>query len=395
MRLPSRLPPPPVGEGAFRSALRSEWLVARVGAMLGTAILVCFLTGLVSHLHQHPVAGLPIPTEPVWGYRLSQGVHVASGLAAIPLLLVKLWSVYPKLFVWPPVTGATSLGRRVSIAVLASATAFELVTGVLNLAQLYLWPFSFPAAHYAVAWIVAGSVLLHLAVTWPAIRRGWRDGESPRPGGGHPRGEAAESAVAGSGSISRRGVVWAAAAAAAAVVVTTAGQSSRLLGRAGVFAPRSPEDVPGGIPVNRTAAGAGVLAAGLDAGYRLSVGGPRARDFTLPDLAALPQVEVDLPIACVEGWSATGRWGGPRLRDVLAACGVDPGATVRVQSLERGGLYAAAEVPPAFAQHPDTLLALRLAGRPLSLDHGYPVRLIAPNRPGVLQTKWVRRVEVV
>jgi DMSO/TMAO reductase YedYZ molybdopterin-dependent catalytic subunit len=47
------------------------------------------------------------------------------------------------------------------------------------------------------------------------------------------------------------------------------------------------------------------------------------------------------------------------------------------------------------AADPDTLLALALNGEPLALDHGFPVRLIGPNRPGVLQTKWVARVEVV
>ena len=35
-----------------------------------------------------------------------------------------------------------------------------------------------------------------------------------------------------------------------------------------------------------------------------------------------------------------------------------------------------------------------LDGEPLALDHGYPVRLIGPNRPGVLQTKWVTRLVV-
>jgi DMSO/TMAO reductase YedYZ molybdopterin-dependent catalytic subunit len=40
------------------------------------------------------------------------------------------------------------------------------------------------------------------------------------------------------------------------------------------------------------------------------------------------------------------------------------------------------------------MLALELNGETLALDHGYPVRLIAPNRPGVLQTKWVSRIEV-
>lgn len=53
------------------------------------------------------------------------------------------------------------------------------------------------------------------------------------------------------------------------------------------------------------------------------------------------------------------------------------------------------EMGHLYAQDPLTLLALRLNGEVLSLDHGYPARIIAPNRPGVLQTKWVGRLEVV
>lgn len=37
----------------------------------------------------------------------------------------------------------------------------------------------------------------------------------------------------------------------------------------------------------------------------------------------------------------------------------------------------------------------RSTGAGLSLDHGFPARIIAPNRPGVLQTKWVHRLEVL
>ncbi len=47
------------------------------------------------------------------------------------------------------------------------------------------------------------------------------------------------------------------------------------------------------------------------------------------------------------------------------------------------------------AADPDTLLATHLNGRPLNADHGFPLRLIAPNRPGVLQTKWVTTLEVL
>ncbi|MFG1708610.1 molybdopterin-dependent oxidoreductase [Nonomuraea sp. M3C6] len=40
------------------------------------------------------------------------------------------------------------------------------------------------------------------------------------------------------------------------------------------------------------------------------------------------------------------------------------------------------------------MLVLKINGRTLDADHGYPVRLIAPNRPGVMQTKWVAAVRV-
>jgi DMSO/TMAO reductase YedYZ molybdopterin-dependent catalytic subunit len=63
--------------------------------------------------------------------------------------------------------------------------------------------------------------------------------------------------------------------------------------------------------------------------------------------------------------------------------------------MEKGGFYATTELPPQFATDPLTLLALKLNGDYLALDHGYPARIIAPNRPGVLQTKWVHRLEVV
>jgi hypothetical protein len=38
-----------------------------------------------------------------WGYRLTRGIHVATGMATIPLLLMKLWSFYPNLFWFPPI----------------------------------------------------------------------------------------------------------------------------------------------------------------------------------------------------------------------------------------------------------------------------------------------------
>jgi DMSO/TMAO reductase YedYZ molybdopterin-dependent catalytic subunit len=64
----------------------------------------------------------------------------------------------------------------------------------------------------------------------------------------------------------------------------------------------------------------------------------------------------------------------------------------RVDLTSRARAHPASAAAAPHLRDPLTLLALRLHGRTLHLDHGYPCRLIAPNRPGVLQTKWVARI---
>jgi DMSO/TMAO reductase YedYZ molybdopterin-dependent catalytic subunit len=149
--------------------------------------------------------------------------------------------------------------------------------------------------------------------------------------------------------------------------------------------------------VNRSAANAGVIEAARSSDYRLTVEGRgvRTRTFDLAAVEALPVSRAHLPIACVEGWSYSARWSGVRLRDLLDLVGAPRPAAVRVESLEAGGPYRTAFVDHFQAADPSTLLATHLAGARLSLDHGYPLRLIAPDRAGVLQTKWVTKVVVL
>ena len=66
-----------------------------------------------------------------------------------------------------------------------------------------------------------------------------------------------------------------------------------------------------------------------------------------------------------------------------------------VESMQPTGLYKSSELNASHASDGDTLLALDVNGEPLHIDHGYPVRLIGPNRPGVMQTKWVARLVVL
>src|SRR3954453_22813782 len=112
---------PPSWWPSFRSTLRSTAVTARVGRVLGIAIAVLFVTGLLSHYQYEPWSWLPEPAAPVWGYRLSQGVHVAAGMLPIPLLLFKLWPVYPNLFRLPPVRSWLHAAERASVAILVSS----------------------------------------------------------------------------------------------------------------------------------------------------------------------------------------------------------------------------------------------------------------------------------
>jgi hypothetical protein len=374
----------PLREGAFRSNLHDERTASLIGTALGVAFALAFVTGVISHELQHPPTWLPLPTRPVWFYRFTQGLHVASGFAAIPLLLAKLWTVYPRLFSWPPVTSLVHALERLSIGVLVAGAVFELVTGLLNVAQWYPWHFPFTQTHFWVAWITVGALLLHLAVKAPAIARGLRERPSPRTG----------PADAGPGAVSRRVLIGSTALAVVAVTVTTIGQSVTSLRFADLLAPRSPHDGPQDVPINRTAAEAGVLKSAIDPTWALEIDGPNAVRLSLADLGTLPQHQARLPIACVEGWSVDADWQGVRLRDLLDRAGVPAGAAIRVISLERDGAYAQSLMPHEYANDPSTLLALSLNGQPLSIDHGFPARIIAPARPGVLQTKWVKRLEV-
>jgi len=373
----------------IRSTLHEERTAAVLGIALGVAFSICFVTGLLSHLIQQPPSWFTWPPRPAGLYRVSQGLHVATGIASVPLLLAKLWVVFPKLFERPLVSSAAHAVERVSLVPLIGGGIFLLWSGIANINQWYPWPFGFRVSHYWVAWITIGGLIVHVAAKWTTTRGALRRrGTAETPEG---PGDADDDTTV---RADRRTFLVSVFAASGLLTLFTVGQTVRPLERLALLAPRRPSAGPQGIPVNRTARGAGVEDAALDDDYRLVVDGAVPRPLVLSDadLQALPQHEATLPIACVEGWSASGRWRGVRVRDVLELAGARDGASVRVRSLQRG--YDS-ELDAAFVADPDTLLALELNGERLHLDHGYPCRLIAPNRPGTMQTKWVARLEVV
>ncbi|MCP2337648.1 molybdopterin-dependent oxidoreductase [Actinomadura rupiterrae] len=358
-------------EGRFRSRLHDERIAAWLGIALGVSFSTAFITGLISHFMQHPPDWLHWPSRPINFYRVTQGLHVIGGLATIPLLLAKLWTVYPKLFQWPPFRSLAHAVERGLVFVLVGGSLFQLVTGLLNISYWYAFPFFFTVAHYWTAYLVFGALIIHIANEWAKARHTVM--RKPND------------------DLDRRSFLLSVFAASGTVALFTVGEAFSPLGRLALLAPRRPGVGPQRLPVNRTALAAGVTVSARDPRWRLSVTGRVQRELSLSlaELRAMPQHTVRLPITCVEGWSVSGTWTGVRLSDVLARAGASAEARIRVVSLQGGGAYRTSEVDTAHWRDPDTLLALSLNGEPLALDHGFPCRLIAPNRPGVLQTKWI------
>jgi DMSO/TMAO reductase YedYZ molybdopterin-dependent catalytic subunit len=377
-----------MGEAAvprvFRSPLHDERNAALLGIALGVAFTICFVTGVLSALIQDPPDWFRWPSRPAGLYRVTQGLHVATGLASIPLLLAKLWVVFPKLFAWPPFRSTAHLVERLAIFPLVAGGLFQLFTGLANINLWYPWPFNFRAAHYWVAWITIGALVVHLGAKWSATRAAL-----------HDRGEREETARSDHG-LGRRAFLGAVAAASGAITLFTVGQTFAPFRKFALLAPRRPDVGPQGFPVNRTAASAGVESSARSPDYRLVVEGrvERSLILSLDELRTLPQREATLPIACVQGWSASERWRGVQVRELLDRAGAASDVEVRVHSMQRRGAYRSSDLNPWHAHDPDTLLALEVNGEPLHLDHGYPVRLVGPNRPGVMQTKWVDRLVV-
>jgi len=412
------------------SPSRNPRMATVTGRLLGLAFLICFGTGLYSHFLQEPLAWMTFTTRPLWLYQVTQGIHITAGILCFPLLLGKLYVVFPDLFQSPPVRslkkgGAVDLLERGSIALFVGASLVEITIGLLNTFQLYIWPFGFRQVHYALAYVIIGSLAIHIAVKLPVIRRYWFKGRMPE---GEPvlasgredaeigremaDARAASAPFAARGitgrvfdwidttpapdkAVSRRGFVATLAVAAAALVAFTGGQSFRVLDRLNAFAPRKAGIGPQSLPINRTAAAAKVTETAVDPGWTLTIAnGDRSIDLTYADLTGMPQTAVDLPIACVEGWSQMASWRGVRMSELAALVGATSADAFKATSLETNSRYGVMTMGPEYVNDPLTLVAVQLNGEPLDIDHGYPARMIAPGRPGVLQTKWLSRLEV-
>ncbi len=407
-------PPGPFRPGFWRSPLRGPWLTSVLGTLLGPLVVVVAVTGLLSHAAYNPDLGrnaivprdgdvsfllFDWPASPSWLYALNQGLHVTVGIVAVPLLLAKLWSVIPRLFAWPPVRSPAQALERLSVLLLVGGAGFQFATGIVNVQVYYPFRFNFVTAHYYGALVFTAAFVLHVAIKMPVVVRAYRTRGALRPLRASlaetrpepPDPDGLVAAAPAAPTISRRGLLGLVGASTGALLVVTAGQSvGGPLRRVALLAPRGRVwgDGPNDFQVNKTASSARITPAMVGAGWRLELEGPRPARLDREALRALSQHTAKLPIACVEGWSTTQAWTGVRLRELARIAGAE-GATLQAVSLQPKGVLRQATLSPDQVAADDALLALQVNGAELSLDHGFPARIVVPGLPGVHCTKWV------
>jgi DMSO/TMAO reductase YedYZ molybdopterin-dependent catalytic subunit len=396
----------------WRSPIRGPWLTSVLGLVLLIGIPVEFITGLLSYAAYNPRIGNdPNPahglfgfylfdwfTAPSWAFRLVQGVHVILGFALVPVVLAKLWSVIPRLFEWPMWRSIAHLLERVTLVMLVGGVVFEFLSGIFNIGYVYGYAAFYPG-HFYGAWIFMAAFVVHVSLKFPKMVQSLRSrrfstelktglaGTQPEPyteGGLVAFNPAAPT-------MSRRSALALVGGTSLLVVGLTAGQTvGGALRRVAWFGNRyaSPGTGPNHFPVNHTAAEAGIGPDRTGPSWTLELVGTRSVTLTRDELLALPQITAVLPIACTEGWSTTQRWTGVRLADLAQQAGVARIGPTTLEALDGSAVVLTGSQVSAA----ESMVALKVNGADLSLDHGYPARVMIPAAPGTHNKKWMSRI---
>lgn len=131
--------------------------------------------------------------------------------------------------------------------------------------------------------------------------------------------------------------------------------------------------------------------------WRLTVEGEVAHPqvFSYHAVQHFPSREVIHDIHCVTRWSRLGcRWRGVALTTLIAL--VQPSPTARfVQFVAYSPRQHDSSLPLEVCLNEDVLLAWEMDGAPLSIAHGYPLRVVAPSRYFYKSVKWVHTIRLL
>jgi DMSO/TMAO reductase YedYZ molybdopterin-dependent catalytic subunit len=128
--------------------------------------------------------------------------------------------------------------------------------------------------------------------------------------------------------------------------------------------------------------------------WTLTVSGEVEEPLTLTfdELRALPATDVTTDIHCVTRWSRfDARFKGVHWRELARLCRPKSTARFAIAHAEHG---FTANVPLAALEDENALVVYEADDEPLTLDHGYPVRLMIPTRYFWKSAKWLRGIEL-
>jgi DMSO/TMAO reductase YedYZ molybdopterin-dependent catalytic subunit len=129
--------------------------------------------------------------------------------------------------------------------------------------------------------------------------------------------------------------------------------------------------------------------------FRLKVHGAVKKPFEVDykALLELPQAQKEADVHCVTGWSLLGGlWKGVQIATLAQLAEVKDDARFVIFEAAHG--YTA-NVPLAEATRDTCMVTYRLNGKPLSLDHGAPVRGLVPDLYFWKSAKWITGVKFV
>lgn len=131
------------------------------------------------------------------------------------------------------------------------------------------------------------------------------------------------------------------------------------------------------------------LQSNLEADWQLSITKKNGDTLTLSlnDIKNLPKTEIVFDFKCIEGWSMITYWGGVKFSDFMSAYHLKDETAMKYvgMSTPDTDYYVALDMPSAM--HPQTLICYEMNGMPLTMEHGYPLRMIVPVKYGFKSLK--------
>lgn len=115
-------------------------------------------------------------------------------------------------------------------------------------------------------------------------------------------------------------------------------------------------------------------------------------ELTYEELLKLPKVESVSDFHCVTGWSRfDNRWEGVSVAEIIRIAEPAPEAlyVIFLAANNYSTSLSVSDVLPT-----DVLLAYKWQDKPLTLEHGWPLRLVVPHKYGYKSAKWVYAVKL-